>query len=94
MHDLKRKGIYCPKSEEHAHPKILILLSDDKLTVHCHEHQWIDIQFVKGGEIMKFNDVSVKLSDVKKNTQFELEEIPTLAIGPFKTKKKRIYANN
>ena len=93
MGTLKRKAIYCPKSEEHAHPKILLLLSGNRLTVHCHEHQWIDIQLKVGGEMIDFDDVSVEITDVKKGTNFELEELPTIASGDFFTKKNRKYSN-
>ena len=94
MDSVKRKVIYCPKTEDHVRPKILLLVSDDKLTIHCHDHEFIDVQLIKGGELMDFSNVSVKLTDVRKGTHFELEEIPTLSVGEFKTKKKRHYAKH
>lgn len=94
MEHLKRKAIYCPKKEEHAHPKILLLLEGSKLTVRCHEHEWIDVELIQGGELINFDNISVRLTDVRKGTHFDLEELPTISSGQFKTKKKRSYANN
>lgn len=94
MRNLKRKVIYCPKKEQHAHPKIILLIDKDKLTLHCHEHEFMDIQLIKGGEIMDFSNVSAKVVDVRKGTHFDLEELPVVACGKFKTKKQRKYAHN
>ena len=89
MGTLKRKAIYCPKTEEHAHPKLLLLFSGTRMTIHCHEHQWMDIQLKVGGEIIDFDDISVEITDIEKGTYFDIEEIPAFASGEFLTKKDR-----
>lgn len=94
MSSLDRRVIYCPKREQHARPKILILLGKSNLTINCHEHGWIDIELFRGDEIIDFSDVSVRITDVPKSTHFNLEEIPSLANGVFETKKKRNYVHN
>lgn len=89
MPNLARHVIKCPKTPDHPHDKILLLLGKDSLAVHCHEHGFIEIKLSKGGKIIDFQGVTAELTPLPSNVNFELEPIPAIAIGKFVCKKER-----
>ena len=87
--DIEAREIRCPKSEDHQHKKILLVVGDDYFSVYCREHGWIKIEFSKLGEKMNFENVSAKISSLGPGTNFVLSPIPGLAIGNFKSKRRK-----
>lgn len=95
--NLNRKVVHCPKTDEFHKSKILLLVGKDRLTVHCHEHGFIDIQLFSNGELITFDDaITARITDVPKGTNMNLQTIPALANGEFKTKKgkKRAFSTS
>ena len=88
MPKIKARVIHCPKKTEHIHPKILLVVNDDYLSVYCGEHGWIKIELKRGDKVIDFSNVSAKLNCFGKNVTFDLSPIPALAIGNFKSKRK------
>lgn len=89
MEDIPAKEIRCPKSDDHIHKKILLIVGDDFLSIFCNEHGWIKIELKNGKETINFKNVRAKISSYKKNTHFDLSSIPGIAIGKFESKRKR-----
>lgn len=83
--------IHCPKHEDHPHKKILLLLNQDSITVYCKQHGWLDIKLTKNGETLNFDGVVAKVSNVKPGTNFNIDSIPVVAIGLFKSKENKKY---
>ena len=88
MTDVVARQILCPKQEDHIHKKILFVLGDDYIGVHCGEHRWLKEEFFNGSEKIDYKDVRVKISSFKPNTNFILSPVPGVAIGEFKSKRK------
>ena len=89
MGTLKAKAIYCPKTEEHPRKKILLLLHENKLCVHCKDHGWISIELSKFGKLMDFDGTAVRVSSMERSTHFDLEAVPLVAIGEFDSIRKK-----
>ncbi len=83
---LKAKSIYCPNTEQHPRKKILLLLHEDSLFVHCKDHGWIQLELALFGKPINFEGASVKVSQVS-NVHFDLEPLPIMAVGYFVHKK-------
>lgn len=84
MPDVIAKEIRCPKESEHLHKKILLIVSDDYLSVYCRKHGWLKIELKSNGEKISFENVSAKISSHERDTKFILSPIPAVGIGPFK----------
>jgi hypothetical protein len=82
------KEIRCPKIDHHIHKKILLIVGCDYLSVFCKEHGWIKITLKQAGVPIDFKHVSAELS-VHEDQHFNLEPIPTVGLGEFKTKRKK-----
>lgn len=89
MGNKNRKVIYCPNKNDHPKKKILLILSEDVIGVHCPDHGWIEMEFYSNGQKIDFSNLSIKLLEVPKNTNYILDEVPAIAIGSFERKKKR-----
>ncbi len=87
------KEIRCPKSDEHIHKKILLIIEEENLVIHCGEHGWLKIELKKGDETINFKNVRAKISSYAKGTHFKLSPIPGVAVGAFKSRRK-CYGNN
>jgi hypothetical protein len=90
MGSLQRKVIHCPKTSDHPHKKILLLLGHNEINVYCKEHKWLKIQLMSAGEPIVFDNIAAKVTEIKDNTNFELESVPVVAVGEFKSKRKKI----
>lgn len=77
--------VHCPENDGHYQGKkvILLLLQDENLFVRCPKHHFVKIEFFKGEEKLSFKDVSVIVSPTQEGTQFDLDNMPVLAIGEF-----------
>ena len=89
MADITAKEIRCPKTSDHTHKKILLVLGDDYLSVYCREHGWMKIELKKDGKNINFEGVTSKITSHGKNTNFVLSSIPGIAIGKFQSKRKK-----
>ena len=87
MGNFVARSIYCPKTEHHPRKKILLLLQDDRLFIHCPEHGWIQLEIIKHGISIDLRDVAIRATAMSKNTHFDIEQEPVLAIGDFELKK-------
>jgi len=88
MGNLSAKAIYCPKSEQHPRKKILLLLRQGKVLIHCKDHGWISVELSKFGEKIDFEGMAVRVEAMEKNTHFDLEPVPLVAIGEFESVRK------
>jgi hypothetical protein len=86
--ELEAREIRCPKTDDHIHKKILLVVNDDYLSVYCREHGWIKIELKKGDENINFENVRAKITPIGK-VRFNLSPIPGVAIGNFKSKRNR-----
>lgn len=85
---MKAKEITCPKPENHIHKKILLVVSDDFLSVFCREHGWLKIELKSNGEKISFENPSAVISSHGKKVNFDLSPIPSVALGKFPLKRK------
>lgn len=79
-------AIYCPNQEDHPNKKILMLLNEDEIFIHCPKHGWVKIQLFQGQKKLNFNNVAVKVSDMEPNVNFVLTPSPIMAVGEFRRK--------
>ena len=86
--------IHCPKKDKHPKNKILLLLGEDHLLVHCPVHGFLKIQLRRAGVPLDFRNVSAEITEVHKKTDFELKPVPTITVGDIQEKRngKKSYA--
>ncbi len=84
-----RNVIYCPKTPEHPHKKILLLLGQEEIDVHCDSHKWLKIELFQDGEPINFEKVTAKVTAMEENTYFDLDPVPTIGIGKFKNYRNK-----
>jgi hypothetical protein len=86
--DIVAKEITCPRKENHAHKKILLVVGKDHISIHCREHGWLKIELKSNGEPINFENPSAKISSHGKGTNFILSPIPSISVGKFPLKRK------
>ena len=89
MGNLRRRVIHCPKSADHPHKKILLLLGNREIDIFCNEHKWLRVELFIGEKPIYFDNVRAKVTELDKNTNFDLDPIPAVAIGDFISKRKQ-----
>jgi len=87
--DIEAREIRCPKSNEHIHKKILVILGQDYISVYCREHGWMKIELRRAGQNIHFDNVSAKISAHGKGANFILSPIPGVAVGKIESKRDR-----
>jgi len=90
MGNLNRRAIYCPKSSDHPHKKILLLLGNKEIDIFCGEHRWLRIELFRGKKPIYFNNVRSKVTEIDIDTNFNLEPVPGIAIGDFISRRKKV----
>jgi len=87
MRKLDKHVIHCPKKEKHPKNKILLLLGEEDLIVHCPIHGWLKIELMRAGTPINFKNVSAKITEIHKKTDFNLEYIPIVTLGSIQEKR-------
>ena len=90
MGDLSRKVIHCPKTSDHPHKKILLLLGHNEINIYCKEHKWLKVQLLSGDKPIIFDKVVAKVTEIEEGTNFNLDPIPVLAVGDFKNRRAKL----
>lgn len=88
MGTLNRKAIHCPVGSDHPKRKILLVFGETEIIVYCKDHKWLKIELTKNQEKINFEGISAQITEVPFPTHFNLEPIPTIAIGDFANKRK------
>jgi len=86
------RAIYCPKTENHPNGKLLLLLHEEGILVHCPDHGWIGVELFSNGKKIDVENSAVKLFSTNPKLHFNLEPQPVVAVGEFRSKRKK-YAS-
>ncbi len=89
MPDYLKQEIKCPKTKDHPHKKLLLLLGKTDISVFCKDHGWMKIELHRAGEKLNFENVSAKITPYdRKALNFICTPTPVVAIGKFLHRKK------
>lgn len=82
---MKKESILCPGTEHAVYKKTLIFKSKNSLFAYCKTHGWVEIQFVREGIPISFENTAIKILPVPYDF-IDAEPAPTVSIGGFSKK--------